>query len=156
MLPAPAARFGGPLTILSKVSWIMLGSPTTVAAFAALASGLCRPLAVPGKIARAALPTNMPGAGRLLPVLGKVARITGMMLFRHVVPPSSHDGTGPSQLERSYPSQVVFTILVSDRARPGCLRRPLPAHDQPHQKQIAQVKDQRGKERRLVEREPVV
>jgi len=81
VLTALAARFSGPLTILREVPGVVLCSTTAVAVLAALATGLCRPLAIPGKIARAALSTSMTGAGRLLPVLGKVARVTGVMLL---------------------------------------------------------------------------
>jgi hypothetical protein len=92
VLTALATRFGGSLAILRKISRVVLRTATAMTVLATFAASLCRPLAVLGKIARAALPTNMTGAGRLLPVFGKIARITGMMLFRHRIPPSSITG----------------------------------------------------------------
>jgi hypothetical protein len=80
--PTFATCFCGTLAILGEIPRIVPSATATTTTLAALAACLCCAFAIVGKIARAALPTDMAGAGRFLPVLGKIARITGMMLFR--------------------------------------------------------------------------
>jgi hypothetical protein len=77
-----AASLGGSLAILGEVALVMLG--TTVALFAALASGLGCARGIIREIAAALLPASVAGARRLFAILGEVARVAGVSLVSHV------------------------------------------------------------------------
>jgi hypothetical protein len=78
VLATLAAGFGSALAIIGKVALTV-----RLAVLATLAARLCCFLAVIREISRAVLAANLAGARRLLAVLGKVARISGMSLIRH-------------------------------------------------------------------------
>jgi hypothetical protein len=130
VLAALATRFSGPLAVLRKVSAVVLCPAAAMTVLATLAASRCRPLAISGEIARAALPTSMTGTGRFLAVFGKIARVTGMMLFRHVNCSFKRDGTCPSQLTRPRGGLVVFTITVRRTKLCSCGRHTLAAEQQ--------------------------
>jgi hypothetical protein len=89
----------------------------------------------------------MTGTGCFLAIFGKIARVTGMMLFRHVNYSLKRDGTCPSQLKRPSGGLVVFTIAVRgaklpQAARGGRCRR---TTSTPTSSRFAQVENCPGK-----------
>jgi hypothetical protein len=101
-------------TILCEVAGVVVRATATMARLPAFAPGLRRPFGVVREIAGAVLSAGMARPRRLLPILGKIARISGMSLFCHLRLP----------LQRLITNEPVLPAAASTvSANAGCVHK---------------------------------